>query len=69
LNAGFLRLDIWVQPRSAGKAEVRLRGAILAAIRTIDVRVDVAPMNNQIPNIRNPSEGIRKYKNRIWFVE
>lgn len=33
------------------------------------MRFGVPPVNNQIPNVRYPREGIRKNKNGIPFVE
>jgi hypothetical protein len=46
-----------------------LWGAILAAIRAIQVRFNMPTVNNQIPDVRNPRERIRKNEYRIPFVE
>jgi hypothetical protein len=39
------------------------------AIRAIQVRFGVSPVNDQIPNVWNPSKSIRKNKDGILLVE
>ena len=53
------------QPRAAVRTEIGLRRTTFPAIRAIHVRILVPPMDDQIPGVRNPGEGVGENENGI----
>ena len=57
------------QPRTAVRTKIRLRWNFFSAARAIRLGRLVAPVNDEIPNVRNPREGVGENKNRILLVD
>jgi len=56
-------------PCAATQAKIGLRRAIVGATRAFQMRVRMAAMNDQIPDIRNPCEKISEDENGIPLMQ